>query len=102
MERDLLIGSRLGKSCELLTRGESSMTKPTGDSKMPDAVLTAVRTKAESILESARNAGWKVSEITRNGRSTLELNAKNSKTGVGIHVMCDESNLIERLQMLMS
>jgi hypothetical protein len=78
------------------------MNKRIGVSRTPDEVLTEVRTRAESILESARNAGWKVSEITRTGHSTLEFSAKNSTSGVGIHVMCDESNLIERLQRLMS
>jgi hypothetical protein len=72
------------------------------ETSIPEDLRSDVKADAVRILEILRGRGWSVEIIRWNSRSsrTVEFSA-TSPSGTGRHTVCGESELVDRLEILL-
>jgi hypothetical protein len=71
---------------------------------LPNSLPIDIRTKALTLIKTARGKGWQIELVHLTGNSnnpTIEFMGR-SKTGTQFYIFCEQAEFVERLRALFS
>ena len=82
-------------------RASRNNIDPAMGSKAPISIASEVHESVGEAVQSLRDAGWHISEIEWEDRTSRTLRFSARKEGQGVYLVCHEKDLLKRLEALL-